>query len=155
MQLVFFYLRLVLHTFIQTFDVADGVKKKKLATSTPDLNWCCQSVGFGVQHSTALSEPTASRPSPSIEAGQISCQQFWEKKKRTHLSTCIVLFIWLIIYTFQLIFLVRIVFFSHNKSANSQPVRLGWNLADLADFLWEKNTAEWLTDLADNLKRTS
>jgi hypothetical protein len=35
---------------------------------------------------------------------------------------------------------------------NVQPVRLAeiW----LAGFLWEKNTAEWLTDLADNLKRT-
>jgi hypothetical protein len=34
-----------------------------------------------------------------------------------------------------------------------QPVRLGWNLAVLVGFLWEKNTAEWLADLADNLKR--
>jgi hypothetical protein len=34
-----------------------------------------------------------------------------------------------------------------------QPVRLGWNLADLAGFLWKKNTTEWLAGLADNLKR--
>jgi hypothetical protein len=38
-----------------------------------------------------------------------------------------------------------------------RPVCLGssdWLKVLLADFLWEKNTAGWLTDLTDNLKRT-
>jgi hypothetical protein len=38
-----------------------------------------------------------------------------------------------------------------------RPIRLAdkpWLKVLFADLLWEKNTAEWLTDLADKLKRT-